>query len=273
MNQELVHEQACFVIQRAFRRFINIRIYRYYRDLVNFRHRGDPGLLLRCINPQEAALVQDRASGAVVRFRLGGTVFPPVVYYKVFLRNAVTDIGSFAPRDYTVGKPNQYYLLGRHNDGECRDDFRATNIKEVTMEVDRSLWYHRFENNGWRPIANKHLHSRDLVAISTAERRVPNFHHMARARHTQQLMKREQKRESWMQRMYRPEDREGQGRQRTIKVVEGEEGGEGGERVEIDSEEEAGMEEWVAGLDFDEYFADWISLATSMTTFQLHATQ
>lgn len=66
----------------------------------------------------------------------------------------------------------------RHNDGECRDDFRATNIKEVTMEVDRSLWYHRFENNGWRPIANKHLHSRDLVAISTAERRVPNFHHM-----------------------------------------------------------------------------------------------
>ncbi len=38
----------------------NVRIYRYYRDLVGFRHKGDPGLLLRCINPQEAALVADR---------------------------------------------------------------------------------------------------------------------------------------------------------------------------------------------------------------------
>jgi hypothetical protein len=68
-------------IQRAFRRFINVRIYQYYRNLVNFRNRGDPGLLLRCINPTEAALVQDRASGAVVRFRLGGSVFPPIVYF------------------------------------------------------------------------------------------------------------------------------------------------------------------------------------------------
>lgn len=40
----------------------NVRIYQYYRNLVSFRHRGDPGLLLRCINPQEAALVQDRCN-------------------------------------------------------------------------------------------------------------------------------------------------------------------------------------------------------------------
>jgi hypothetical protein len=36
-------EQAATVVQRAFRRFINVRIYKYYRNLVNFRNRGDPG--------------------------------------------------------------------------------------------------------------------------------------------------------------------------------------------------------------------------------------
>lgn len=254
----------------------NIRIYRYYRDLVNFRHRGDPGLLLRCINPQEAAIVQDRASGAVVRFRLGGTSFPPVVYYKIFLRNTVTDIGSFAPRDYTVGKPNQYYLLGRHNEGRCVDDFRASNLREVTQEVDRQLWYHRFENNGWRPIANKHLHGRDLVAITSAAKRIPDFYHTARARQAQQQRKREQKRQRWMERMLNPRAQQGEGAVRTSMTEDGEEGdgGNAGEgEQDFGSEEEEGMDQWVQGLDFEEYFADWISLATSTTTIQLHTAQ
>mmetsp|Transcript_13159 Transcript_13159/g.26290 ORF Transcript_13159/g.26290 Transcript_13159/m.26290 type:complete len:280 (-) Transcript_13159:591-1430(-) len=271
--QPNVESHACMVIQRAFRRFINTRIYRYYRDLVNFRHRGDPGLLLRCINPQEAALVHDRASGAVVRFRLGGTVFPPVVYYKVFLRNAVTDIGSFAPRDYTVGKPNQFYLLGKHNDGACVDDHRAENVRDVTAEVDRRLWYHRFENNGWRPIANKHLHTRDFVALTTAQKRIPDFHHLTKNRRQNATLKREKNKERWMQRMYKPEGQ--QTKQATIREGEEEDGDEdesqGGGR-EIDPEEEADIEQWVQGLDFEEYFSDWISLATSMTTMQLGAT-
>ncbi|KAJ1481383.1 hypothetical protein T484DRAFT_2730790 [Baffinella frigidus] len=121
---------AAFVIQRSFRRFINVRIYKYYRNLVNFRHRGDPGLLLRCINPQEAALTQDRASGAVVRFRLGGAMFPPIVYYKIFVRSAVTDVGAFAPRDYTQRVTTQHYLLQRHND-DVLDHRRS---QQVTLD-------------------------------------------------------------------------------------------------------------------------------------------
>jgi hypothetical protein len=161
-------------------------------------------LLLRCINPGEAALVQDRASGAVVRFRLGGSVFPPIVYYKVYLRNPVTDLGSFAPRDYTVGKPDQFYMLRRHNDG-CQNEVRAQSVRDVTQQVDTSLWYHRFENNGWRPIANKHLHAHDHVTRSTAARRNADFHHMAEVRKMVATTKRDQKKQQWMQRMYRPQ--------------------------------------------------------------------
>ena len=53
--------------------------------------------MLRSINPREASLV-DRASGMRVRFRLGGDTFPPQIYYKIFTRAALCDVGAFAPR-------------------------------------------------------------------------------------------------------------------------------------------------------------------------------
>ena len=49
----------------------DIQVYRYYRDLINFKTRGDPAVMLRCINPNEAKLLEP-ASGTSVRFRLAG---------------------------------------------------------------------------------------------------------------------------------------------------------------------------------------------------------
>lgn len=52
------------------------------------RAKGDPRAMLRAINPREAALL-DAAAGAHVRFRLGGSSFPPVVLYKIFTHRPV----------------------------------------------------------------------------------------------------------------------------------------------------------------------------------------
>ncbi|GLC61007.1 hypothetical protein PLESTB_001705300 [Pleodorina starrii] len=90
---------AARVIQTAWRAHRNHRIFLYYRDLIRFRERGDPRELLRVINPREAQLV-DAAAGIHVRFRLGGTVFPPLVFYKIFTHRPVADICAFGPRDY-----------------------------------------------------------------------------------------------------------------------------------------------------------------------------
>ena len=68
-------EKAVVKIQHLWRRYTNRRIYFYYRNLIKFRNAGDPALMLRCINPREAALF-DQASGVHVRFRLGGALFP-----------------------------------------------------------------------------------------------------------------------------------------------------------------------------------------------------
>ena len=48
-----------------------LQVYMYYRDLINFKNQGDPAVMLRCVNPKEAALL-DAASGTHVKFRLAG---------------------------------------------------------------------------------------------------------------------------------------------------------------------------------------------------------
>ncbi|CAB4039120.1 Hypothetical predicted protein, partial [Paramuricea clavata] len=44
---------AANIIQKAWRKHVDMQVYRYYRDLISFKFRGDPALLLRCINPRE----------------------------------------------------------------------------------------------------------------------------------------------------------------------------------------------------------------------------
>jgi hypothetical protein len=65
--------------------------------------RGTPYDLLKSINPSEASLL-DAASRCHVRFRLGGSKFPPLIYYKIFSHGGVVDINAFAPRDYMALK-------------------------------------------------------------------------------------------------------------------------------------------------------------------------
>ena len=75
-------EAAAQMIQQLWRCYTNIRIFRYYRDLIRFRLVGEPRELLKTINPSESRLF-DAAAGVHVRFRLGGVAFPPTMFYKV----------------------------------------------------------------------------------------------------------------------------------------------------------------------------------------------
>ena len=95
--------EAAIVIQETWRRYTSVRIYRYYRDLINFRSSGNPKDMLRCINPSEASLLE-ASSGAHVRFRLGGATFPPTIYYKIYTHQPMCDVNAFAPKDYTRSK-------------------------------------------------------------------------------------------------------------------------------------------------------------------------
>ena len=100
-------------IQNTYRSHSSVRIYRFMRSLVDFRSAGDPKQLLKTINPAEASLF-DASTKISLRFRLGGSSFPPTLYYKIFTAAPVADINSFAPRDYTrdVVDPDQVHRTG-----------------------------------------------------------------------------------------------------------------------------------------------------------------
>lgn len=247
-------------IQRSWGRFSSVRIFKYYRDLIRFRERGDPNVLLKSINPKEANL-SEAAAGVHVRFRLGGTTFPPLVFYKIFTHRPVADMCSFSPKDYTQA--------GAKSAAEQHNHPKPGQGQFQTTEG----WYQRVENNGWRPICDRVLVGVDPVTQMTAAKRY-TFHFNPGVRREERLLRKKQKQREWMMRLYR------QG-------MQGEGGGEGaggatskhpfpgadreglfGELPPWDGEGEPpddvdDLLMWSSSLDFEAYQNDWTSLATS----------
>lgn len=236
-------KDAVQTISRAWQRFSDIRIYKYYRDLIKFRERGDPGLMLKCINPAEASLV-DAAAGVHVRFRLGGDQFPPVIYYKIFIHNPLVDVNAFAPRDYTLHKAKTA---------------KQENIKaHAVKEEKHSGWYERVENNGWRPVADRTLAMFDQITQETSCRIIP-FHHnkTARRRNKQQWAK--MRKREWLQKMYAAGKEAELAASSPLKGVKE----DPEEDIEFEEDEAAILIQWSDGLDFEKYTEGWSQLATS----------
>ncbi|KAL0051086.1 hypothetical protein WJX82_001599 [Trebouxia sp. C0006] len=68
--------RAASRIQEAWRNRCRRKLYTFYRDLIRFREGSHPVDLLKCINPREASII-DAFSGVHLRFRFGGSSFPP----------------------------------------------------------------------------------------------------------------------------------------------------------------------------------------------------
>uniref|UniRef100_A0A672PA65 Uncharacterized protein n=1 Tax=Sinocyclocheilus grahami TaxID=75366 RepID=A0A672PA65_SINGR len=137
---ETVFSRAARIIQRAWRAHVDTAVFKHLKKLVSLHNQGDPRLL-RFINPAEANIL-DSASGALIRFRLGGPTYPPNIYFKIYTRAPIVDMCASSLKDYTQLKkpaPSQIHN-GRMmiNDGN-----------------DHSGWYQRVENNGWRILSCK----------------------------------------------------------------------------------------------------------------------
>lgn len=184
--------QAAIKVQRVWRRYIDLQVSRYYKDLVIFHNEGDPALIMKYINPIEAKLI-DSASGIHIKFRLAGHQFPPTIYYKIFTHRPVQDICANAPRDYT----RQYLKM---------KPARVKHDRNNPMPIE-SLegWYQRIENNGWRPVSNKHLHQMNMDFYYGTEKfkqRV-EFKHSKQIRKQDLELKKKKKKIEWMNKMYK----------------------------------------------------------------------
>ena len=233
--------RAILSVQRAWRAYADKQIFRYFRDMIRFREQGDPRLLLRCINPREAKLM-DAACAVHVRFRLGGATFPPTIFYKVYTHGSVTDVNAFAPRDYTAEfQPPPLTLHNHAKPGEARPP---------PTSVHKHNWYVRVENNGWRPVAERVLADPDDVVVSGVAKSV-EWSHVKLERRADQARRRKEKKLNWMHAMY------AQGRAADDAAADG---GlpDGGEGEDVDE-----LLRWTDALDFDAYYQDWLGMATS----------
>ena len=263
------------MIQLAWRGYVSRQIFRFFKQLIKFREGGDPILMLRAINPSEAYLM-DPAAGLHVRFRLGGSAFPPAVYYKIFTHRAVADVGAFAPKDYTVARKHATPAM-THNVG-TRGSQMGTNAQA------REGWYQREENNPWRPVApdtfaGKGADALPLDGLTADELRYSRFldRHVlpaARARPFYATVKKRRDaraqaakntKRRWLVELYSAEQEsmsklpKGTVREQANALFDTLDDGE----IE---EESTKLMEWSRHLDFGEYKRDWQRLATTAPT-------
>ena len=168
---------------------------------------------MKGINPGVAYMI-DPASAIHIRFRLGGTTFPPTLFYKIFTHNPVCDIGAFAPRDYTVVK--------RVLDSKKRNASTGSLASSASFEADpddKSRWYRREDNNGWRPISDKLIGDLDFdhenyttpavvrsaVSRETKREQQTNevFHFSSIQRAKEKKANRKKRKVEWLKKMYR----------------------------------------------------------------------
>eukprot|EP00760_Papus_ankaliazontas_P034704 PhM_4_TR7421/c0_g1_i1/m.37431 len=259
-------DSAAGKIQLAFRSYSNRQIFRFYVDLIRFRERGDPKLMLRCINPLESGLF-DSASGLHVRFRLGGSQFPPTVYYKIFVHGNVADVGAMAPKDYVRVRQRKAADCTRNNKSSQRGP------------QDRTGWYRRDDFNNWRPVNDSVLRNAEQIvkrletqhlASSKALPESSQFHYSKLKREDDRHRKVKQRRRDWLVQLYTQEQLEKQTGALTSDVR-----GETAQHAQhlfgklsdedIDREVQR-LVQWTHDLDFAKYRSDWLSNATSAAT-------
>ncbi|KAJ3076016.1 hypothetical protein HDU98_005965 [Podochytrium sp. JEL0797] len=263
------------------------KVYFFYKNLIQFRETGNPCALLKYVNPKESKLI-DSACGIHVRFRLGGTQFPPTIYYKIFVHNKLVDMNAFSPRDYTKAKQSLPKTL--FNKGVETPD------GSVAAGKGNEGWYQRIENNGWRPIIERNWRQEllDDNPTRTAAKTVP-FHHNKFKRRQELERLRKAKKLEWMRKLYEegkkmasPDSITGNYRRTDSDLIEEDESQHNNDppthlhnnndstsrfetedqllqaMADLESElEHAFLMKWSEALDFETYSHDWLVLSTT----------
>ena len=82
--------KACITIQRWFRSHYQRETFRLLKESIRLNESTCTKDVAKLLNSRDAPLLLDPAIEARVRFRFGGTSFPPFIYYKIFLDNTTT---------------------------------------------------------------------------------------------------------------------------------------------------------------------------------------
>ncbi|CAF3306421.1 unnamed protein product [Rotaria socialis] len=79
--------EAIQTIENAWCRHRDRQMFRLLKHAVCAAEHALSNDILRRLSPREAELLRDRSLNAKVKFRFGGAEFPPVIYFKIYVRN------------------------------------------------------------------------------------------------------------------------------------------------------------------------------------------
>ena len=107
-KKSLSSSSAALIIQNLFRSFRHRKTFKNIKAVLAQAEETITKKVLQQINPSEAHLVNDPSLRARVRFRLGGSTWPPVVLYKIYTSVPFQYIdGKVVTANYTGKIENQ----------------------------------------------------------------------------------------------------------------------------------------------------------------------
>ncbi|XP_026576801.1 uncharacterized protein C11orf65 homolog [Pseudonaja textilis] len=260
-EKEEKKDKAAHIIQKTWKRWLDMGVFEYYKELIGFKQYGEPSHLMKYIEPREAEFL-DAAAGVHIKFRLGGDKFPPSIYYKIFTHRPIVDLCANSPKDYAkiATKPN------------------PKKLQKGTVSESTSDWYKRIENNGWRLLSIRYWKGVD--ALTTKDNtKTQEFHHSPQQRKRNMEKRRKTRKIEWLKKMYfgenlqvKTENPEAialiqRATEGLIKSLEK----EGIDQVmewEVDE-----MLKWTNALNYDEYVKLWKEVGTSKTSESFQAFQ
>lgn len=140
-NEYETRFQSAKKIQKYWKCYMFRKTFSNITNLINKYSKMDPGLVLRTVNPREASLL-DSGSGTHVKFKLTGTVFPPIIVYKIFSYRPVVNVNSLPSINVSYSSPK------RANDLVTMETDQPTKSKSTTQI---SVYKKPSNVNDWRP--------------------------------------------------------------------------------------------------------------------------
>ncbi|XP_063160799.1 protein MFI [Candoia aspera] len=253
-EKEEERTNAAYTIQRIWKRWLDIGVFEYYKELIGFKQYGEPSHLMKYIEPREAELL-DAAAGVHIKFRLGGEKFPPSIYYKIFTHRPIVDMCANSPKDYTkiATKPS------------------ARKLQKESFNESSSDWYKRIENNGWRLLSIRYWKGLDSLTMKD-NTKTQEFHHSTLQRKRDMEKRKKRRKIEWLKKMYFGENLQAktENPRATVLIQRATEG-------LISSLEKEGIDEvmewevdemlkWTNALNYEEYIQLWKEIGTSKSS-------
>lgn len=142
-NEYETRFQSAKKIQKYWKCYMFRKTFFNIKNLINKYMKMDPGLVLRTVNPREASLL-DSGSGTRVKFKLTGTVFPPIIVYKIFSYRPVVNVNSLPSINV------QNFFRKQVNDFNVMEIDQPTKSKSTTQNSVRKK-ASKVVINDWRP--------------------------------------------------------------------------------------------------------------------------